>query len=93
VGSVLLASSGSNIKRRNLPLVGRFEMFTVVTMNNAVFCKSEAKRRRAASPRSYRIQAHKRTYVCPHGVEVHARKWKLYAATQDSPLGLQLTTR
>jgi hypothetical protein len=22
----------------------------------------------------------------PHGEEVHARKWKLYAATQDSPL-------
>jgi hypothetical protein len=25
-------------------------------------------------------------HVCPHGEEVHARKWKLYASTQDSPL-------
>jgi hypothetical protein len=25
-------------------------------------------------------------HVCPLGEEVHARKWKLYAATQDSPL-------
>jgi hypothetical protein len=24
--------------------------------------------------------------VCPHGEEVHARKWKLYAATQDTAL-------
>jgi hypothetical protein len=22
--------------------------------------------------------------VCPHEAEVHARKWKLYAATQDT---------
>jgi hypothetical protein len=41
---------------------------------------------RPASPRSYRVQAHKATCVCPHGEEVHARKRKLYAATQDSPL-------
>jgi hypothetical protein len=39
---------------------------------------------RPASPRSYRVQAHKQTWVCPHGEEVHARKWKLYAATQDT---------
>jgi hypothetical protein len=25
-------------------------------------------------------------HVCPHGEEVHARKWKLYAATQDTAL-------
>jgi hypothetical protein len=28
----------------------------------------------AASPRSYRVQAHKQTCVCPHVEEVHARK-------------------
>jgi hypothetical protein len=32
----------------------------------------------------YRVQAHKQTCVCYHGEEVHARKWKLYAATQDT---------
>jgi hypothetical protein len=37
----------------------------------------------AASPRSYRVQAHKHTCVCPQVEEVHARKWKLYAPTQD----------
>jgi hypothetical protein len=37
----------------------------------------------AASPRSYRVQALKETCVCPHVEEVHARKWKLYAPTQD----------
>jgi hypothetical protein len=37
----------------------------------------------AASPRSYRVQAHKQTSVSPHVEEVHARKWKLYAPTQD----------
>jgi hypothetical protein len=36
----------------------------------------------AASPRFYRVQAHKQTCVCPH-VEVHTREWKLYAPTQD----------
>jgi hypothetical protein len=30
------------------------------------------------------IQAHKQTCVCPHGEEVHARKLKLYASTQDT---------
>jgi hypothetical protein len=44
--------------------------------------------KRPASPRSYRVQTHKQTHVCPHGEEVHARKWKLYAATQDSPYGM-----
>jgi hypothetical protein len=39
-----------------------------------------------ASPRSYRAQAHRQTCVCPRGEEVHARKWKLYAATQDTAL-------
>jgi hypothetical protein len=29
-------------------------------------------------------QAHKQTWVCPHGEEVHARKWKFYAPTQDT---------
>jgi hypothetical protein len=39
-------------------------------------CKSEAKRVELpladvpASPRSYRVQAHKQTCVCPHGEEV-----------------------
>jgi hypothetical protein len=28
-------------------------------------------------------KAHKETCVCPQGEEVHARKWKLYAATQQ----------
>jgi hypothetical protein len=41
---------------------------------------------RPTSPRSYRVQAHKETHVCPHGEDVHARKWNLYAATQDSRL-------
>jgi hypothetical protein len=40
----------------------------------------------AASPRSYSVQAHKETCVCPHGEEVHARKWKFYAPTQDTAL-------
>jgi hypothetical protein len=31
----------------------------------------------AASPLSYRVQAHKQTCVCPYVEEVHARKWKL----------------
>jgi hypothetical protein len=39
-----------------------------------------------AAPRSYRVQAHKQTSVCPHVEEVHARKWKLYAPTQDTAL-------
>jgi hypothetical protein len=26
----------------------------------------------------------KQTCVCPHDEEVHARKWKLYAPTQDT---------
>jgi hypothetical protein len=38
-------------------------------------CKSEAKR--AAK----HINKH---VLCPHGEEVHARKWKLYAPTQDT---------
>jgi hypothetical protein len=37
-----------------------------------------------ASLRSYRVQAHKQTWVCPHGEEVHARKWKFYIPTQDT---------
>jgi hypothetical protein len=39
-----------------------------------------------AWPRSYRVEAHKQTCVCPHGKEVHARKWTLYAPTQDTAL-------
>jgi hypothetical protein len=27
---------------------------------------------------------HIKKHVCLHGEEVHARKWKLYAATQDT---------
>jgi hypothetical protein len=38
----------------------------------------------AASPRSYRVQVHKQVCVCPHVEEVHARKWKLDAPTQDT---------
>jgi hypothetical protein len=38
----------------------------------------------AASPRSYIVQAHKQICVCPHVEEVHARKWKLDAPTQDT---------
>jgi hypothetical protein len=38
----------------------------------------------AASPRSYRVQAHKQICVCPHVEEVHARKWKIDAPTQDT---------
>jgi hypothetical protein len=53
----------------------------------------EAATVRPAAPRSYRVQAHKQTCVCPHGEEVHARKWKLYAATQDSPLGVIIPSR
>jgi hypothetical protein len=40
----------------------------------------------AAAPRSYRVQTHKQTCVCPHGEEVHAGKWKLHAPTQDAAL-------
>jgi hypothetical protein len=40
----------------------------------------------AAAPRSYRVQTHKETSVCRHVEEVHARKWKLYAPTQDTAL-------
>jgi hypothetical protein len=40
----------------------------------------------AASPRSYRVQAHKQICVCPHVEEAHARKWKLDAPTQDTTL-------
>jgi hypothetical protein len=40
----------------------------------------------AASPRSYRVQAHKQTCVCPHVEAVHARKWKVYAPMQDVAL-------
>jgi hypothetical protein len=38
----------------------------------------------SASSRSYTVQAHKQICVCSHGEEVHARKWKLYAPTQDT---------
>jgi hypothetical protein len=29
----------------------------------------------------------RRTCVCPHGEEMHALKWKIYASTQDITLG------
>jgi hypothetical protein len=58
-----------------------------LSIANAQVRPCPAWQRQPASPRSYRVQAHKQTCVCPHEEEVHARKWKLYTATQDSPLG------
>jgi hypothetical protein len=61
-----------------LPLAG-VHFFPMRTTTCFFMCLNLVRARRsgpwAASPRS-----------CPHGEEVHARKWKLYAATQDSPL-------
>jgi hypothetical protein len=45
----------------------------------------------AATPRSYRIQGHKQTCVCPLEEEVHARKWKLDAPTQDTAFSSWVT--
>jgi hypothetical protein len=45
----------------------------------------------AASPRSYRVQAHKQICGCPRVEEVHARKWKLDAPTQDTALDRSAT--
>jgi hypothetical protein len=68
-------STFASVVRKTSPLRECGYSNRYVTCNSSLVCT-----------RPYRVQAHKQICVCPHVEEVHARKWKLDAPTQDTAL-------